>query len=117
MPCPFCGQTPRMIHNSKIGYWASCRINCIVVTGHWSTEAEAVAWWNTRQPAAIPVEVQPPEHVREYVTMVMEGECGMDELRFVVYNDAERGEWLRPGKCYCGCDACKYCEQLLEATP
>lgn len=32
----------------------------------------------------------------------------------------EKGEWqplLAPlvhGKCYCGCDACKYCEQLLE---
>lgn len=28
--------------------------------------------------------------------------------------DISQRKW---GKCYCGCDACKYCEQLLEPTP
>lgn len=28
--------------------------------------------------------------------------------------DISQRQW---GKCYCGCDACKYCEQLLEPAP
>lgn len=44
-----------------------------------------------------PVEVQPPEHVREYVAMVLEGEFTADELRFVVYNDTQAHEWLPTG--------------------
>jgi hypothetical protein len=44
----------------------------------------------------IPVEVQTPEHVREYVSMVLEGEYSTDELRFVVYNDTTAHDWLLP---------------------
>lgn len=43
---------------------------------------------------SIPVEVQPPQHVREYIAMVMEGEYSADELRFVVYNDTTAYDWL-----------------------
>lgn len=44
-----------------------------------------------------PVEVQPPQHVREYVAMVLEGEFSQEELRFVVYNDVQGHEWLPAG--------------------
>lgn len=31
--------------------------------------------------------------------------------------EADRMLAIVRGKCYCGCDACKYCERLLEAQP
>lgn len=46
----------------------------------------------TSQPMA--VEVQPPQHVREYVETVLEGEYTSDELRFVLYNDTQAHDWL-----------------------
>lgn len=46
-------------------------------------------------PAPFAVDVQPPAHVLEQIMLEMDGEYGLDTLRYVVYNDAERGEWLQ----------------------
>lgn len=60
-------------------------------------ELEAtIARLRAKLATALPVEVQPPSSVREYVAMVMEGEYSADDLRFVVYNDVAKDEWLMP---------------------
>lgn len=46
--------------------------------------------------APFPIEVQPPQHVLEAILLDMEGDYTLSSLRYVVYNDADRGEWLQP---------------------
>jgi hypothetical protein len=59
--------------------------------------ADAVTGTTARSiPQPFEVEVQPPQHVREQVALEMDGEASAEELRFVLYNDADKGEWLRP---------------------
>lgn len=43
-----------------------------------------------------PVEVQPPQHVLEQIMLEMEGDYTLNSLRYVVYNDADKAEWLQP---------------------
>ena len=43
-------------------------------------------------PAPFDVEVQPPSSVRDM--LALEADIPTDNVRYVVYNDAQRGEWL-----------------------
>jgi transcriptional regulator with XRE-family HTH domain len=60
------------------------------------SDQEWFEWFCTgfRAPQPVAVEVQPPQHVREYTVLEMEGDFSMDDLRFVVYNDTAKDEWL-----------------------
>lgn len=51
-PCPFCGGEAEMCHVTQLweprdAYWVKCK-NCRISGTHHTTEAEAIAAWNSR---------------------------------------------------------------------
>lgn len=110
-PCPFCGGEAVLEWydqpDVKRFYWVTCT-QCQVDTPTQviddSTPDGPIAFWNRRaEPAKLreagqrpfAVEVQPPSHVLEQIMLEMEGDYCLDTLRFVVFNDADKDEWLR----------------------
>lgn len=113
LPCPFCGGEAELERSHERFEYCTGGPNSVMEWGYYvyctkcsaGTSAvdvpppspeEAAAEWNQRTPVPFAIEVQPPAHVREHVALVMEGDYSADELRFVVYNDAQRDEWLQP---------------------
>ena len=52
LPCPFCGGEAEMCHVTQLweprdAYWVKCK-NCRISGTHHTTEAEAIAAWNSR---------------------------------------------------------------------
>ena len=109
LPCPFCGgeaETERTLERFEYGiggpdsvmeygyyvYCKKCSAGTSVVDVPPPSEEEAIAEWNKRAPLPFAVEVQPPQQVREQVAL----DTGIDAdlLRFVVYNDTDKGAWL-----------------------
>ena len=115
LPCPFCGgeaeldrSTERFEYGTggpnsvmEWGYYVYCT-QCSAGTSAVSvpppSPEEAASEWNRRAVPGITVsfavEVQPPQSVREQIALEFDGEVDMDDLRFVVYNDADKGAWL-----------------------
>lgn len=111
LPCPFCGgeaDTDRTMERFEYctggpnsvkdyGYYVyctKCNASMGLINVPPSSPEEAAKEWNCRAVVGLPVEVHPPQQVREAVIMQMDGEVDADALRFVVYNDTSKGEWL-----------------------
>jgi Lar family restriction alleviation protein len=59
LPCPFCGGDAKSFHHILCAMPESWHVECVedncgCGTCHHDTEADALASWNTRQPAAKP---------------------------------------------------------------
>jgi Lar family restriction alleviation protein len=111
-PCPFCGgaaELDRTLERFEYGtggpnsvmeygyyvYCADCDAGTNVINVPPASEEEAMAQWNMRAipVAPVSVEVQPPAHIIEMINL--EGDYPADALRYVIYNDTARDEWLR----------------------
>lgn len=53
LPCPFCGGTPKILNDPGLAMYIRCMSCGIDNNRQLQTEAQAVAAWNRRSPAAL----------------------------------------------------------------